>query len=86
MAPLAAEKVTIPMILTQREATRTSNASRVMFIEKKETVVPVGATKATFTYNLDQALNVWNCPLPSCAPNNLTTINMGKINLEVVYE
>lgn len=68
------------------EATSTSNASRVMFIEKKETVVPVGATKATFTYNLDQALNVWNCPLPSCAPNNLTTINMGKINLEVVYE
>jgi hypothetical protein len=68
------------------EATSTSNASRVMLIEKKETVVPVGATKATFTYNLDQALNVWNCPLASCAPNNLTTINMGLLNLEVVYE
>ncbi len=68
------------------EATSSANASRVMFIEKKETVVPAGATSATFTYNLDQALNVWSCPLQACAPNTLTTINMGLLNLEVVYE
>ena len=68
------------------EATSITNASRVMLIEKKQTVVPAGATTATFTYNLDQALNVWSCPLATCAPNNLTTINMGLLNLEVVYE
>ena len=68
------------------EATSTSNASRVMLIEKKETVVPAGANTATFTYNLEQALNVWSCPLQSCAPNTITTINMGLLNLEVVYE
>jgi hypothetical protein len=31
-------------------------------------------------------LNVWHCPKATCAPNNLTTINMGLLNLEVVYE
>ena len=68
------------------EATSIVNASRVMLIEKKQTVVPAGATTATFTYNLDQALNVWHCPVVTCAPNNLTTINMGLLNLEVAYE
>ena len=68
------------------EATSSENATRLMLVEKKDTVVPVGATTANYQYNLSQALNVWNCPLEACAPNTLTTINMGLINLQVTYE